>query len=152
RSVTRPNLLVFYGLLAAGIASALALAFVFPNLHNNVPFLALVTLTPFLSGLTLALWLSGLGRRLPGPTQNLVRGALAFVIVLDLIVYAGPLFVSGATGHDTTPAYTTPAPQASATGVSNGRPTSTPSTQSVTRSGQFDHRAGVDTVAGTATL
>src|SRR5262249_55294754 len=100
----------------------------------------------------LALWLTGLGRRLPGPTENLVRGALAFVIVLDLIVYAGPLFVSGATGHDTTPSFNTPAPQASATGASNGQPTYTPSTHGVTRSGQFDHRAGVHTVAGTATL
>jgi len=150
--VARPNMPMFYGLLVAGIAIAVVLAFIFPNLHTNVPFLALVTLTPLLGGLALALWLSGLGKRLPGATENLVRGALALVIVLDLVVYAGPLFVSGATGHDTAPTFNTPAPQASATGVSNGQPTNTPSAQGVTRSGQFDHRAGVDTVAGTATL
>src|SRR5262245_3176260 len=71
--VARPNLPVFYGLLAAGVAIAVALVLIFPNLHTNVPLLTLVTLTPLLGGLTLALWLSRLGRRLPGPAENLVR-------------------------------------------------------------------------------
>ncbi len=150
--VTRPTMPVFYGLLAAGIVIAAVLVFVFPNLLSNAPFLALVTLTPLLGSLTLGLRLSGLGKRLPGQTGNLVRGALALVIMLDLAVYAAPLFVRGATGHDTAPAFNTPVVQTSPTGAANGKPTTTPSSQGVTRSGQFDHRPGVDTVAGTAVL
>src|SRR5215813_5017368 len=93
----RPNMAVFHGLLAAGFAIAVALVAIFPDLHANVPLFTLVTLTPLLASLALALRLSGLGRRLLGPAENLVRAALALVIVLDLIVYVGPLFVRGAT-------------------------------------------------------
>lgn len=150
--ITRPKMPVFYSLVTAGIVIAAVLVFVFPNLRSNVPFLALVTLTPLLGGLRLGLRLSGLGRRLPGQTQNLVRGALALVILLDLVVFAGPLFVRGATGQDTAPTFNTPVVQTSPTGAANGTSTTTASAPGVTRSGQFDHRPGVDTVAGAAIL
>jgi len=147
----RPNMPVFFGLLAAGSVFAVGSVVVFPDLRRNLLFLALITLTPLLGGLTIGLLLSGLGKHLPGPLESLVRGALVFVILLDLIMYAGPLFVRGATGYDAAPTFSTPTRQASPAASGTGSPT-TPSSPGVTRSGQFDHRAGVDTVAGTAIL
>jgi hypothetical protein len=69
------------------------------------------------------------------------------LIALDLVVYAGPLFISGAVGQDTAPAFVSTATSGPNAGVTA---TTVPATS--TLSGVFDHRAGVDTVAGNATL
>jgi hypothetical protein len=132
----QPNLLIFWGFLAAGVLVAAAFLLKFPNLLSNPVNLALTTLTPIAIGLALGIQFSGLARRLPGLTVNGVV----------LVVYAGPLFVSGNVGKDTAPAFVstaTTAPNAGATATT---------APAATLTGMFDHRAGVDTVAGNATL
>jgi electron transfer DM13 len=141
----KPNTLVFWGFLAAGALVAVAFLLRFPNLFGNPANLALTTLTPIAIGLALGIQFSGLARRLPGMTVNGVRAVAGVLIALDLIVYAGPLFISGNAGHDTGPAFVitaTTAPNAAATAM----------LAVTTLSGMFDHRPGVDTVAGNATL
>jgi hypothetical protein len=140
-----PNLLVFWGFLALGVLIAFAFLFRFPNLLTNPAHLALTTLTPIVVGLALGMQFSGLARRFSGLTVNGVRAAAAVLVALDLIVYAGPLFISGSAGHDTAPAFVSTATTAPASGA-----TATPAATTLT--GAFDHRAGVDTVAGNATL
>ncbi len=101
----QPNLLVFWGFLAAGAVVAVAFLLKFPNLLTNPANLALTTLTPIAIGLALGIQFSGLARRLPRLTVNGVRAVAAVLIALDLVVYAGPLFVSGNVGQDTAPAF-----------------------------------------------
>jgi hypothetical protein len=141
----KPNLLVFGGFLAAGLLVAIVFLLKFPNLLSSPANLGLTTLTPIAISLALGIQFSGLARRLPSLTVNGVRAVAAILIALDLIVYAGPLFITGGAGQDTAPAF---APTAT-TAPSNGGTTG-PGAQ--TLSGVFDHRAGVDTVAGNATL
>ena len=140
----QPNLLIFWGFLIIGVLVATAFLLRFPNL--SPANLALTTLTPIAIGLALGIQFSGLARRLPSLTVNGVRAVAGVLVVLTLIVYAGPLFVSGSVGKDTAPAFVstaTTAPNAGATAT----------TASVaTLTGMFDHRSGVDTVAGNATL
>ncbi|HEX3269071.1 MAG TPA: DM13 domain-containing protein [Ktedonobacterales bacterium] len=143
----QPNLLVFWGFLAAGALVAVAFLLKFPNLLTNPANLALTTLTPIAIGLALGIQFSGLARRLPGLTVNGVRAVAAVLIALDLVVYAGPLFISGNAGKDTTPAFVSTATTVPSTGA-----TATTAPAATTLSGVFDHRAGVDTVAGNATL
>jgi hypothetical protein len=133
----QPNLLVFWGLLVAGVLVAVAFLLRFPNLLSNPANLALTTLTPIAIGLALGIQFSGLARRLPGLTVNGVRAVAGVLIALVLVVYAGPLFVSGGVGKDTAPAFVS---------------TATTAPAATTLTGMFDHRAGVDTVAGNATL
>jgi hypothetical protein len=142
----QPTLLVFWGFLAAGALVAVAFLLRFPNLLSNPANLALTTLTPIAIGLALGIQFSGLARRLPGLTVNGVHAVAAVLIALDLVVYAGPLFISGNTGKDTAPAFVS-----TATTVPNAGATAT-TAPATTLSGVFDHRAGVDTVAGNATL
>jgi hypothetical protein len=142
-----PNLLVFWGFFAAGLVIAVAMLFRFPYLLTNPGNLALTTLTPIVAGLTLGIQFSGMARHLSRLIVNLTRGALAVLVALDLIVYAGPLFISGATGRDTAPAFVSTATSAPSSGA-----TATIALAATTLTGVFDHRAGVDTVAGNATL
>jgi hypothetical protein len=143
--IGRPNWLIFWGFLAAGVLIAVAFLLKFPNLLTNPANLALTTLTPIAIGLALGIQFSELARQLPGLMVNGVRAVTAVLIALDLVVYAGPLFVSGSVGQDTAPAF---APTATTVPPTGG--TTAPAT--TTLSGVFDHRAGVDTVAGNATL
>jgi hypothetical protein len=143
----QPNLLVFWGLLSAGALVAVAFLLKFPNLLTNPANLALTTLTPIAVGLTLGIQFSGLARRLPGLTVNGVRAVAAALIALDLVVYAGPLFFSGNAGKDSAPAFVSTATSAPSSGA-----TATTAPAATTLSGVFDHRAGVDTVAGNARL
>jgi hypothetical protein len=145
--VGKPNMLVFWGFLVAGALVAVAFLLRFPNLLGNPANLALTTLTPIAIGLALGIQFSGLARRLPGMTVNGVRMVAGVLIALDLIVYAGPLFVSGAAGHDSGPAFVT-----AATTAPSAAATATTASATTTLSGMFDHRPGVDTVAGNATL
>jgi hypothetical protein len=69
------------------------------------------------------------------------------LIALDLIIYAGPRFISGSVGQDTAPAFVSTATSVPSTGA-----TATTAPAASTLSGVFDHRAGVDTVAGNAIL
>ena len=114
---------------------------------TNPANLALTTLTPIAIGLALGIQFSGLARRLPGLTVNGVRAVAAVLIALDLVVYAGPLFISGNVGKDTAPAFVS-----TATTAPNAGATATTAPAATTLSGVFDHRAGVDTVAGNVTL
>ena len=143
----QPNLLVFWEFLAAGAVVAVAFLLKFPNLLTNPANLALTTLTPIAIGLALGVQFSGLARRLPRLTVNGVRAVAAVLIALDLIVYAGPLFISGSVGKDTAPAFVSTATSAPSSGA-----TATTAPTATTLSGVFDHRAGVDTVAGNVTL
>lgn len=143
----QPNLLVFWGLLAAGVLVAVTFLLRFPNLLTNPANLALTTLTPIAIGLALGIQFSGLARRVPGLTVNGVRAVAAVLIALDLVVYAGPLFIAGNVGKDTAPAFVS-----TATTASNAGATATTAAVATTLTGMFDHRAGVDTVAGNATL
>jgi hypothetical protein len=141
------NPLIFWGILAAGALVAIAFLLRFPNLLTNPANLALTTLTPIAIGLALGIQFSGLARRLPGLTVNGVRAAAVALLALDLVVYAGPLFISGNVGQDTAPTFVSTATSAPSAGV-----TATTAPSTTTLSGVFDHRAGVDTVAGNATL
>lgn len=141
----QPNWLICWGFLVAGVLVAVAFLLKFPNLLTNPTNLALTTLTPIVIGLMLGIQFSGLARRLPGMTVNSVRAVTAILIALNLVVYVGPLFISGSARQDIAPAFVptaTTAPSAGGTTAPGAR----------TLSGVFDHRAGVDTVAGNATL
>jgi Electron transfer DM13 len=140
-----PNMLVFWGFLAAGVLVASAFLLRFPSLLGNPANLTLTTLTPIAIGLALGIQFSGLAHRLPGMTVNGVRAVAGVLIALDLIVYAEPLFISGNVGQDTAPAFVS-----ATTGAPLPGATATPA--AATLSGMFDHRPGVDTVAGAATL
>jgi hypothetical protein len=141
------NWLTFWGFLMVGVVIAAVFVIRYPSLLTNPMNLALTTLTPIVVGMALGVQFSGLGRRLSGSMVNGVRAAAGILIALDLIVYAGPLFISGGVGHDTAPAFVSTATSAQATGA-----TATTAPAATTLSGAFDHRAGVDTVAGNATL
>jgi electron transfer DM13 len=140
----QPNLLIFWGFLIIGVLVAAAFLLRFPNL--SPANLALTTLTPIAIGLALGIQFSGLARSLPSLTVNGVRAVAGVLLALVLVVYAGPLFISGSVGKDTAPAFVstaTTAPNSSATATT---------APAATLTGMFDHRAGVDTVAGNATL
>jgi hypothetical protein len=138
------NLLVFWGLLAAGVLVAVALLLRFPNLLTNPANLTLITLTPIAIGLALGIQFSGLARRLHGLMVNGVRAVAAVLIALDLVVYAGPLVISGNPGKDSAPAFISTATTVPSTGATTA--------PAATLTGMFDHRHGVDTVAGNVTL
>jgi hypothetical protein len=144
------NMPLFYTLLGGGILVAMALLFVFPNLLGNPGYLALALLTPLLGAATLALMISGARRRVPAPAANLLRGALAVVMALDLAAFVLPIFVAGHTGHDTAPVFVSP------TTAQTTQPATSATATPVlaTRSGQFDPRSGShgDSVSGTAIL
>src|SRR5690349_1494981 len=114
----QPNLLIFWGFLVVGLLVAVAFLLKFPNLLTNPVNLALITLTSTAIGLALGIQFSGLARLLPGLAVNGARVVAGVLIALVLVVYAGPLFVSGSVGKDTAPAFVstaTTAPNAGAT-------------------------------------
>src|SRR5215831_4400105 len=120
RAAHAPNLLVFWGFLVLGVLAAAAFLLKFPNLLSNPANLALTTLTSIAIGLALGIQFSGLARSLPSLTVNGVRAVAAVLLALVLVVYAGPLFVSGDVGQDTAPAFVSTAtsePNADATGT-----------------------------------
>jgi hypothetical protein len=143
----QPNVLVFWGFLAVGALVAVVFLVRFSGLLTNPVNLALTTLTPIATGLAFGIQFSGLARRLPSLTVNGVRAAAGVLIALDLIVYAGPIFVSGGAGHDTAPTFVSAATTAPSTDAM-----ATTSPGATTLTGAFDHRVGVDTVAGNAIL
>lgn len=149
---------IFGVILAAAVLVAVVLIALFPNLRGNPGELALVLLTPLLAGLSVALTRSGLRRDLPQSAAWGVRGVLALVVVLDLLVFALPMFVSGPTAHDATPTFagTTATQQPAAKPpAATSAPTSAPTTApapAAPRTGAFDARAGGDSVSGTAIL
>ncbi len=144
-----PNMPLFYVLLAGAVGVAVALLIAFPNLMSNPAYLALVMLTPLLGGASFALRVSGVRRSLPGQTANVVRAALAVVVVLDLVAFVLPIFIQGQTGHDTAPVFVAPTAPATQPATSA---TATPAIR--TLSGQFDPHSGShgDSVSGTAIL
>lgn len=143
---TRPQLLAIGAL--AGLGVAIALALMFPNLRNAPAYLVAVLLTPLLAGLCVGLIGSGLWRSWPRSATLGVGVALVAVLALDALFFAAPLFTTGPTAADTTPIFVTPT-------ASTAQPHVTPSVTTstlATRSGTFDARPGVDTVAGMAVL
>jgi len=143
----QPNWLIFWGFVIAGASIAGAFLLRFPHLLTNPVNMALTTLTPIAIGLALGLQFSGLARRLSGLTVNGVRAVAGVLIALDLVLYAGPLFIAGNVGQDSAPAFVS-----TATTAPNAVATVTTAPAATTLRGVFDHRAGVDTVAGNATL
>jgi electron transfer DM13 len=128
-----PNQPLLYSSLAAGIALAIVLVALFPNLLSSPPNLALVVLSPILGSLVVGLLVSRVGRRLPGQTENVVRVAFLLLLLLDAWVYIGPLFVRGGTANDSAPTFNT--------ALTN------------TLTGQFDHKNDpAHSVSGTAIL
>jgi hypothetical protein len=105
RDARQPNMALFLGIMGAALVIAGLELVVFPNLLGNPRFLALALATPLLGGLSFAITRSGLRQRLPGRTADVVRGALALVVLLDLVFFLLPMFVSGATAHDTAPRF-----------------------------------------------
>jgi Electron transfer DM13 len=147
----RPPNRLLSGLLLGGSALVAAgLVVRFPNLRGQPAYLALVVLTPLLLGATAALVLSGLRRRVPRVASLALGGALAAVMILDLVAFAGPLVTSGSTGQDTTPTFVEGATRQTAT-VIDATATAA-SAAAAPRSGHFDARSGADTVSGQASL
>jgi Electron transfer DM13 len=146
-----PNRLLTSLLLGGAALVAAGLVARFPNLRGQPAYLALVVLTPLLLGATAALVLSGLRRRIPRFASLALGGALALVMILDLVAFAGPLVTSGPTGQATTPTFvegaTAPPTVIDATATAGPGPRA-----AVARSGQFDARPGADTVSGQAAL
>jgi|GEM_PF-2507526 len=141
--------------LGVGVVIIIGLLIAFPNLTSNPRILALAIATPLLAVLGTALSRSGLKARLPRPTGGIVRGLLALVVMLDIIVLLLPVFIKGPTAHDTTPQFTTV--QATMTTLPTNATTTIIATTPTavaqsSRSGTFDHRSGVDTVAGKAII
>jgi ABC-type transport system involved in multi-copper enzyme maturation permease subunit len=132
----------------AGLAIAILLVVVFPNLRNVPLYLAAVILTPLLVGLGVGLAGSGLWRSLPRAATLGVSTALVAAFALDAVFFASPLFFTGPTAADSAPDFAHPT-------VSSAPLQATPSMTASSlpaRSGTFDARPGVDTVAGTAVL
>ena len=146
-----PSWLVFFCILVASLVVAAGVVVVFPNLRDNFGFLALAVLTPPLAGLSIAVTRSGLRHVLPRPLLLLVRGALALIVVLDLVVFALPMFTGATVAHDAAPSF---ASSAAATHTAAPDATVTPTVPATPapRVGTFDHRAGPETVSGTAIL
>lgn len=145
-SKTRPPFLAIG--VSAGLVVAAILALMFPNLRNAPAYLTVVILTPLLSGLCVGLVGSGLWRSWPRATTLGLSAALVVTFALDAIFFAAPLFTTGSTAADTAPNFVTPT-------TSSAQPQATPSVTApslATRSGTFDARPGVDTVAGAAML
>lgn len=141
----------FFGILVASLMTAVGVVVVFPNLRGNLGFLALAILTPPLAGLSIAVTRSGLRYVLPRPLLLGVRGALALIVVLDLVVFALPMFTGATVAHDAAPSFASSA-AATHTAVPVAGASPTVPAAPATRKGTFDHRAGPETVAGTAIL
>lgn len=140
---------VFVGIVIGALAVMLALLVRFPNLRGHPGYLTLAMLTPLLAGVSIALTRSRLRARLPRAASLGLHAALAVVLVLDVIFFVSPIFIQ-TTAHETAPTF------ASATSVPAQPTGSVAAAQTpappATRSGAFDHRSGIDTVAGRATL
>lgn len=132
----------------AGLAIAIILVAVFPNLRSVPAYLAVVILTPLLAGLCIGLIGSGLWRSWPRAATLVVSVALVVAFALDAIFFAAPLFFTGATATDSAPSFANP----TASSVPLQATPSVTAPSLTTRSGTFDARPGVDTVAGAAVL
>jgi hypothetical protein len=132
----------------AGLAIAIVLVAIFPNLRTAPAYLAVVILTPLLAALGIGLIGSGLWRSWPRAATLGASIALVTAFALDAVFFAAPLFFTGPTAADSAPSFTQPA-------ASSAPLQATPSVTTLslpTRSGAFDARPGVETVAGTAVL
>ncbi len=150
-----PNMAVFSGIVAASVVIIAVLLVVFPNIVHSSLILALTVLTPLVGGLSFALTRSGLRRRLPRSVTNGIRVGLGLIVAADLYILVVPLFVSGPTGHDTTPTFvatnTAPAAASAPAATAVASATAVPTSAAVL-SGTFVNGGQGDTVSGTATL
>lgn len=142
----RPRFLPIAILIGAAVAAILLL--VFPNLRDVPAYFVAVVLTPLLAGLCIGLLVSGLWRAFPRAATRGASAALLAVLALDTIFFASPLFISGTTGTDSAPAFANPTASSAPAQATPSATLASP----VTRSGMFDARPGVETVAGTAVL
>jgi hypothetical protein len=134
-------------LVGGSVLVALGLVLRFPNLRGSPVYLGLVVLTPLLLGGGAAILLTRMQRCLSRTVAWALGGALAVVLILDLIAFAAPLVITGPMGADVAPTFTSKSDMPTTTLL-------TPTATSVPapRSGTFDARPGPDTVAGHATL
>jgi len=146
-----PSWPVFFGILVVSLVAAASVVVVFPNLRDNFGFLALAVLTPPLAGLSIAVTRSGLRYVLPRPLLLVVRGALALIVVLDLVVFALPMFTGATVAHDAAPSFASLAAATHTAAPDAGASPTVPAAPAP-RKGTFDHRAGPETVSGTAIL
>lgn len=148
------NVPLFVGLLVVTLAVMLALLLRFPNLRGHPGYLALAMLTPLLAGMSVALRYAyprdRVPRdRVPRAASLGLRAALVAVVVLDAIFFVSPIFIQ-TTAHESAPTFAS-ATSVPAQSTGSARPAQTPIAPA-TRSGAFDHRSGIDTVAGHAML
>jgi hypothetical protein len=89
----------------------------FVNLTSNAFLLLLSMLTPLIVGVELSIVLSSWRKRLSPGAVGIVSAIVGIVLLTDLIVYIGPLFTHGQTGHDSMPQFasTLSTPNATAT-------------------------------------
>jgi hypothetical protein len=114
--------------IAALIGAALvdvALVVRFPYLHGNGAILALALLTPLAIGFVGGAIVSGMAKQMPNWATLATRGALVVLAVVDVIVFAGPLVIGGATAHDTTPQFVA-APTSTSAPATTAQPTTAP--------------------------
>lgn len=98
----------------------------FPYLRGNVPLLVLALVTPPLIGLVGGLRVSRVGSHMPRAATLALRGALVLLVLADVVVFVGPLFIGGATGHDSAPQFVV-VPTATAIPAATAAPTALPS-------------------------
>jgi hypothetical protein len=125
---------------------AVGLVVKFPNLTGKPGYLALVALTPLLTGAAVALSRPVLGRGIPGAVSLILRFALVLSVALDLFFFVVVGLIQ-TKANDTAPVFIT------TTAASTIGTTATPAaTAPPELTGQFDHRQGIDTASGKATL
>ncbi len=106
QTTQRPRLL--WAALVGALVVDVGLLMRYPHMRDNALVLSLALLTPPLIALVGGLFVAGIGG-LPRAATLGLRGALALLLLADVAVFVGPLFVGGGTGHDTTPAFVAPA-------------------------------------------
>lgn len=135
-------------MLAAVVVVAVAFVLRYPNVRTAPGYLALVVVTPLLFGVVFALSRSVLGRQVPSAISNALRSALALTLMLDFGFFVIVGFIR-TEARDSAPVFVTST--VVATSHAAATPGATP-TQVRELRGQFDHRQGIDTAAGTAIL
>jgi electron transfer DM13 len=136
------------GVVLAAVVVAVAFVLRYPNVRTAPGYLALVVVTPLLFGVVLALSRPVLGRQVPSAISIALRSALALILMLDFGFFVIVGFIR-TEAHDTAPVFVTPTVVARSHGTATPGVTPTSARELM---GQFDHRQGIDTAAGTAIL
>ncbi len=104
-SIRRLRRVLAFLFLAGAIGIDIGFLLHFSNLRSNSFILILALLTPLVVGLTLVASPLVLVHM---PRQRMVvalRSGAFLILIIDAIVFLGPLIVHGATGHDTAPKF-----------------------------------------------